>query len=202
MKKTVKRLKNRSGFTLVELLMTVMILLLATAIVVAGVPAAINVYYDAVDAANAQTLLSTTMIRLRDEFCTATEITVSGDAITYRDSDGHGARLSQTGGTNSGSQGGTSGQAAAPGIYKTFAEGVLGSGTDTTGTSETVSSQMLVSQLASGNKKMYIQYELDTDAYSAGVLTFKTLQVFKGTSGDPIAQVTDFRVRVLTDTTA
>ena len=46
MKKTVKRLKNRSGFTLVELLMTVMILLLATAIVVAGVPAAINVYYD------------------------------------------------------------------------------------------------------------------------------------------------------------
>ena len=47
--------------------MAVLILLLATAVVAAGLPAAIRAYHDVVDAANAEVLLSTTMTALREE---------------------------------------------------------------------------------------------------------------------------------------
>lgn len=65
--RTKQRNRARSGFTLAETLMALLILMLATAVVAAGLPAAIRSYYDVVDAANAEVLLSTTMTALRDE---------------------------------------------------------------------------------------------------------------------------------------
>lgn len=67
----IKKLKKASGFTLAETLMTVLILLMVSTVVATGIPAAVNAYAKAVDAANAHALLSTTINALRDEFSTA-----------------------------------------------------------------------------------------------------------------------------------
>ncbi len=72
MKKNRKQ-RNKAGFSLAETLMAVLILLLASAIVAAGMPMAREAYEKAVDAANAQTLLSTTVTMLRAELCEAAD---------------------------------------------------------------------------------------------------------------------------------
>lgn len=93
MKSFRRLLKNRSGFTLGEVMICMLILLLITAVVAGAIPAAGSAYRNAVDAANAQTLLSTAISALRDEFSTAGLVSVTvpeggGDAttctVTYR----------------------------------------------------------------------------------------------------------------------
>lgn len=78
--------KGKSGFTLAETLIVILILLMVSAIVAGALPAAANVYKKTVDAANAQVLLSTTMTLLRDELGTATEIKVGDDgkSVTFK----------------------------------------------------------------------------------------------------------------------
>ena len=71
MKNTTQKLKKSTGFTLAETLITVLILLMVSAVVAGGVPAAANAYQKAVDAANAHVLLSTTVNALRSELSTA-----------------------------------------------------------------------------------------------------------------------------------
>ena len=83
----MRKLKNTAGFTLAEMLLTVVILLLASGVVATGMPAAVNAYRNAIDAANAQVLLSTTVNALRDELSTARDVQVSGKTITYTGTD-------------------------------------------------------------------------------------------------------------------
>ncbi len=66
--------RRRAGFTLAETLMTTLILLMVTAIVAAGIPAAVNAYDKVLDAANAQILLSSAISRLEEELSTAVEV--------------------------------------------------------------------------------------------------------------------------------
>ena len=87
MKSMAIKLKRAAGFTLAETLMTVLILLMVSAVVAGGMPAAMNTYHKAVDAANAQLLLSTTVNALRDELSTAWDVEVNGTTITYQSSD-------------------------------------------------------------------------------------------------------------------
>ena len=54
-----KKLKGKSGFTLAETLLAVLILLLVSTIVANGIPVARNVYNNVIIGANAQMLLST-----------------------------------------------------------------------------------------------------------------------------------------------
>lgn len=96
MKQALRKLHKTGGFTLTELMATMVILLLVAGIVAAGIPAAARAYVKVVDAANAQVLLSTTMTVLRDELGQATKVNVAsattgeGDGavteytITYR----------------------------------------------------------------------------------------------------------------------
>lgn len=88
MKNIGKRIQSRRGFTLAETLMAILILLMVTAVVAAGIPAASNALNKAVEASHAQVLLSTTMTALRDELTTAKEITVDGKTVTYQDGSG------------------------------------------------------------------------------------------------------------------
>ena len=74
LKNALKKLKKGSGFTLAETLMTVLILLMVSGVVAGGIPAAVTAYGKAVDAANAQVLLSTTVNALRAELCTAKDV--------------------------------------------------------------------------------------------------------------------------------
>ncbi len=82
--------KNRGGFTLAETLMALMILLIVSSIVVAGLPAATTALRNAVDASHGHVLLSTTMTSLRDELSMSKDIVWddAGKRITYVDSSG------------------------------------------------------------------------------------------------------------------
>lgn len=82
----IEKLKRASGFTLAETLMTVLILLMVSGVVAGGIPAAVTAYSKAVDAANAQVLISTTVNALRAELCTAKDVQIKTDdqnAIFY-----------------------------------------------------------------------------------------------------------------------
>ncbi len=81
MKKLHRKLRDRSGFTLAELLIVVLILLLVSTVVATGVPAAVNSYQKVVDSANAQLLLSTTVSSLRRELSLAGSIEVEGATV-------------------------------------------------------------------------------------------------------------------------
>lgn len=78
-----KRIKNNGGFSLPELLAAVAVLVIMTA---GLMPAAVRAYQNAVDAANAQALLTETVNALRSELSTAWDVKVSDDGktITYR----------------------------------------------------------------------------------------------------------------------
>lgn len=73
--------RRRAGFTLAETLLAVMILLLVTAIVAAGIPSARNAYEKVVMTSNADVLLSTTISSLRNELGTAQNIDIPGGTI-------------------------------------------------------------------------------------------------------------------------
>ena len=85
MRKVVQKLNSSLGMSLAETLMAVLILLLVSSVIAAGIPAAANAYTKAVDAANAQTLLSTTVNALRSEISTAWSVEPSTDnkSVTY-----------------------------------------------------------------------------------------------------------------------
>ncbi|MBR2796968.1 MAG: hypothetical protein IKE17_16025 [Clostridia bacterium] len=90
-----KKLKAKSGFTLAETLLAVLILLLVSVIVANGIPVARNVYNNVIVGANAQMLLSTAVTALRNELGTAQEISYTGtDIIYYKSSIGAYSKLS------------------------------------------------------------------------------------------------------------
>jgi len=88
----IKNRFDKKGFSLAELLLAIAIMLLATSIVVAGIPAAVSAYRKVVDVANANVLLTTTATCLRDELDMATDVKISksGNTVTvdYYDANG------------------------------------------------------------------------------------------------------------------
>ena len=86
-KNMLKVRRSYTGFSLGETLIAVAILVIITA---ASLPAAVHVYRNAVDAANAQVLLSTTVNALRDELSTAWDVkkdSSDSKGIIYKSSD-------------------------------------------------------------------------------------------------------------------
>ena len=77
----LKKLKSKSGMTLGEVLVAVVVLLLVTSVVAAGIPVAQRAYSDVVDAGNAEVLASTTLNFLRNELASAKEVQVDGDGV-------------------------------------------------------------------------------------------------------------------------
>ncbi len=74
MNQAKKKMKNRSGFSLAETLIAILIILLVSSVVAAGMPAAQRAYVNVQVSADAQLLLSTTLTELRNELATATDI--------------------------------------------------------------------------------------------------------------------------------
>ena len=84
MKNIVKRkLHINYGFTLAETLLAVLILLMVSSIVAAGIPSARRAYEKVVLASNAEVLLSTTITTLRNELGKAMDVKANGNDITY-----------------------------------------------------------------------------------------------------------------------
>lgn len=82
----LKKIKKKKGFTLVESLVAILILVLLSSVAANAVFSAISTYSNIVDSANAQLLLSTTISEIRDELSTATDIEASYSSFTYTSS--------------------------------------------------------------------------------------------------------------------
>jgi hypothetical protein len=172
-KKLKSKLLSRRGFTIGEVLVSVLILMMVFSIVAAGIPTAANAYYKVVDSANAQMLLSTTLTRLRAELSTATEVKCSDTTVSYRSAAGRKSEISleqpasgEAGGNNAG-------------IYLE----IIG----------LAQKQPLVSEQAASG--LYMTYSGVIYDKEKGVITFQNLIVKKG--DQTLASAEDFRVRVL-----
>ena len=97
-----------AGFTLIETMMALLILVLLTGVVASGIPVASQTYTKAVDASNAQVALTTTAAKLRDELGLAQDVffpTTGGDERNvefFKTSDGYWAKIENPGANEKG----------------------------------------------------------------------------------------------------
>ena len=179
-KRILTRLGSRRGFSIGEMLVAVLILVMVSAVVAAGVPVAANAYYKVVDSANAQMLLSTTLTKLRTELSTATDVSCSGTTISYRNAVGSLSELTLEFGVTP--VGGTEDQAES-GIFVDRLQ------------ISSFKKQLLVSlEAASG---MYLMYESVSYNKTTGVIAFSKLSVMK--DDKELASLGDYKIRVLTN---
>ncbi len=180
----INRKLNKKGFSLAELLLAIAIMLLATAIVAAGIPAAANAYRKVVDVANAQMLLTTATTCLRDELDMATDvkITKSGNTTTidYYDTNGWYCVMESTvNGDN----------AQSISVTKNY------------GPSESVN-MLLVSDSAA-SKKFIVAFS--GASKNDNVITFNNIKVYKKSSADlttviPDVELVEYKVRMIKKT--
>lgn len=78
-----KKLTNKKGFTLAETLVATLIMLMVSAIMVAGIPSAKNAYDKIVLRSNAEVAMSTAISTLRSEMTLARNVNVEGNTVTY-----------------------------------------------------------------------------------------------------------------------
>ena len=79
----MRKARHRSGLTLAETLLAVLIMLMVSLIMATGIPAARNAYEKVVLGANAEVLLSTSLTALREELGTARDIEIGTNEIKY-----------------------------------------------------------------------------------------------------------------------
>ncbi len=85
MKKGKNRIVRQDGFSLAETLVALIIILLVSAVVAAGLPAAKDAYVKVLESSGAQLFLSTTLSELRNELSTASIVDVQDNSIKYYD---------------------------------------------------------------------------------------------------------------------
>ena len=177
-----KKLKNRSGFSLAETLLAVLILLLVSVIVANGIPAARNVYNNVIVGANAQVLLSTTVNALRNELGTARDVTVSGTDVTYYKSAIRAySKLSLGSGTE--------------GIQLLdYVNREDGTAIPAPGDTGTRSPHLLVTSAAS-NKDLYVTYE--EPVIAGDVITFGRIEVRRKAGGSLITSLKELKIRMV-----
>ena len=86
-KRAIKRIKkNKSGFTVAELMATTIILLLSTSLITSAITIASRKFYSQISVAEAQMLCASISTSLQDEMTTATDITTASDGTitSYR----------------------------------------------------------------------------------------------------------------------
>lgn len=174
------------GFTMVETLLSLMILVIFTGIVAMGVPSAISAYTKAVDGSNAQVLLTTASSVLRDELGMAQDVDYNAstkEVQHYVTGAGHWASIDKTG----------SGKTAR--IQKHVYLGTLDSLSEATGSPTSIVSD------ATMTDSLGITYESITYDPGQGIFTVKGLEVLDA-SGNTIASVGDgtsdeFKIRQL-----
>lgn len=201
MKKRIFPLTDSRGFTMIEMVVVVVIMVLVSCMMATGIPAAVRSMNKAVEASHAQVLLSTAMTALRDELSTAKDIKgVSGtsveekpdafknaESITFTDGDSIPTafkfvknKTSVTPATNPGSDDGDAPSdniSSKPGatLIKT-----LPSGDNYT--------RLLVSAKAA-TSDLYVAY--DSISYEDGIVTISGLEVRKPIKGSTEGESTE-----------
>lgn len=82
------RVRVNHGFTLVESLVALLIFVMLSAIVAAGIPIAFKTYQQVVNVSNAELALSTTTAALRDELGMSVDAQPDSDSAYYQTADG------------------------------------------------------------------------------------------------------------------
>ena len=81
-----RKLNSKKGFTIAEMLVAIIILLMVSSIVATGIPVAREAYERVVLTSNAEVLMSTAITALRNELGTAKDIEADGSQIVYYNS--------------------------------------------------------------------------------------------------------------------
>jgi len=177
---------NNRGFTLAETLVATLIMLMVSAILVAGIPAAKKAYDNVILRSNAEVLMSTATSALRNEVSVAKEIVkVEGTTIEY---------LSGTYGSGSkimvDDEEGIEYQRYSN-IYDVEDSNLYeGKDTNKNPGSESTPTR-LVSKSASGN--LIVKYN-SIEGPDDGIITFHGLGIYKENGGDPIIPVKDLSI--------
>ena len=176
-----KKIKSRAGFSLAEMMLAVLILLLVSIIVATGVPAARNAYYKVVLGSNAQILLSTATNALRGELGTARDILIDDDAT--KTEGGYVTYFSAETGGRSKIYKGTDEKGRSTILLQEYAgAAVFG----VSGNQEN-SGHALVSEAASTDE-MYITYDTVSYDKDEGTVTFSKFKVLStGSDGKTLA---------------
>ena len=166
-KKIRQKLNTKAGFTLAETLLAVLILLMVSSIVAAGVPAARNAYEKAVLGSNAQVLLSTTVSELRDELGTAWDVETDMYGDVYYFSADTGAKSK---------------------LYVENNRIMLQRFVDADGLDVKSGEPAPLVSDAAATRDLYVIY--DNVSYDAddGVITFSGLRVLRAATGDVLAE--------------
>jgi len=77
------KIKSKQGFSIGELLVATLILLMVSSVVAGGIPVARDAYLKVTIGANSQVYLSTAITELRNELGTASNVKKSGNDIVY-----------------------------------------------------------------------------------------------------------------------
>lgn len=194
-----KRITDIQAFTLAEALVAIIILLLVSAIMVAGAPSAIRAYDNVVIASNAEVLLSTGMASLRNELGTAKDIASdnkNGDQGIrfFNEATGSTSRIFIQ--NNDSSNPDTSDIM----LQRYAVDGVIVKESDLDDDLKKIyqKSIRLVSPEASDkDKKLHITY--DSVDYNNGIVVFNNLRVLRKNGAETPAQVDTFSIRVITD---
>ena len=199
-RKIRKKLNTTGGFSLVELLLTTVIMLLVASILARGIPAAQRVYRRTVDVANAQVLLSTAVVVLRDDVGFATELKVgdsegatSGTTIEFVNPRKGTITLSSKMGESS-SEGGSGGTG-----------GANPAGGGTGGSDKTMAQALMISEGLAGNQGYRLEFDsvkvlYDSDALTAKTIktvAFENLKVVKSEYKEPLAILKEMQIRLI-----
>ena len=177
-KKILKKLHLNNGFSLAELLVAILILLMVSSIVAVGIPVAREAYLKVVLASNADVLLSTTVSTLRNELGTAQNVKVDevdGTTITY---------YSPTRGTSSRIY--LEGNAIK--FQRYFYDSSMSPGT--------VPSPEPLIQKAAMSDGLYVKYDSVDKPNSDGVLKIRGLTVYRN-DGTKMTERTPFSIQIV-----
>ena len=181
-----KVIRDIRGFTLSEALVTVIILLLVSAIVAAGVPAAANAYRKVVITSNAEVIRSTTMSALRNELATSKDVRISGEngskIFFYNEAYGSMSEISL--GKKDEEEGVIEGEI----MYQRYAK----DGLIVTNDNATADAKPLVP-----DKYVYPSFTSVSYNDETGVVTFHGLVVKRISNNEEMTDNTDYSVRVL-----
>lgn len=156
------RLKRKDGFSIGELLVATLIMLMVSSVVAGGIPVARDAYIKVTVGANSQVLLSTAITALRNELGTASEVKVSGSIVEYTSM--------KTGDRTQ--------------IYLNGTEGIRIHEYMSFPSDDTIKTDRQLVIPSSATKDLYVTYRSVDEPGSDGVMVFHDLKVKKAEDGD------------------
>ena len=174
------RARDGGGFTLTEMLVTMLILVLASTLLATGIPVAIDTYQKTVRSANAQVALSTTITAMRRELSLASYVTVEDNKIGYVSRE-EGCTLSIQNATD---------VDTCRGLQKQYYKGVLDESKELSDLSTDGSPAELISN-ATITDELLVKY--DSAAATNNSIKLSKMYV-EDKAGNKLASVTDFEI--------